>query len=82
MGLAKGLAVTTIGCMFLAVVAAVGIAARGIDLGPHDVVCVSGGVPVAKFSTQKTYHNSNSWRFVSNGVEYRTNLECIARPSP
>lgn len=52
------------------------------DLGPHDVVCVSGGMPVAKFSAQKTYHNSDGWRFVSDGIEYRTNLECIARPSP
>lgn len=50
--------------------------------GPYEVVCVSGGIPVLRFTAQQIDQADDGWRFVSDGIEYRTNLECIARPSP
>lgn len=48
----------------------------------YEVVCVSGGIPVMRLTAQEVFLATNGWHITADGIEYRTNLECIARPSP
>lgn len=48
----------------------------------YDMVCVSGGIPVMRITAQEVNLTPSGWYITADGVEYRTNLECIARPSP
>lgn len=57
-------------------------AGRARQTQSYDVVCVSGGIPVMRFTASSAYLQNGGWHFTADGVEYRTNLECIARPSP